>query len=102
MKPEDVPEELVEIACVACANWGRAEDGVPLLKSSQETCFADEFRERMRATLAAVIPLVQAAEREACAKVAEDLRHPDYTSETDDWLDGAAAAANAIRARNTP
>ena len=44
---------------------------------------------------------IAAAEREACAKVCEDLRHPHgYSAETVDWVDGADKCAEAIRARS--
>jgi hypothetical protein len=37
---------------------------------------------------------------ERCAKIAENLRHPDYSAESPDWCAGTAAAAAAIRALN--
>ena len=43
--------------------------------------------------------LVAAAEREACAKVCDDIRHKNYAAETDDWIAGTEACAEAIRAR---
>lgn len=42
--------------------------------------------------------LVAAAERERCAKVCEELRRPNYSGETGDWIDGTIACAHAIRA----
>ena len=35
---------------------------------------------------------------EEAAKVAEDLRHPNWSSETEDWVAGTVAVAAAIRA----
>lgn len=35
---------------------------------------------------------------EEAARVAADVRHPDWSAETDDWCAGTAAAAAAIRA----
>ena len=39
------------------------------------------------------------AEREACAKVCEELRHDNYSQETSEWISGTTYCANAIRAR---
>lgn len=44
-----------------------------------------------------IIERARAEERERCAKVAEELRHPDYSSETEDWISGTDHAAAAIR-----
>jgi hypothetical protein len=39
-------------------------------------------------------------EREACAKVCDELRHPHgYNAESQDWADGSNHCAEAIRAR---
>ena len=38
-----------------------------------------------------------AAMRDRCAEVAENLRHPHYSQETDEWLDGCEAVATTIR-----
>ena len=39
-------------------------------------------------------------EREACAKVCDELRHPyGYSAETQDWVDGTIQSADAIRSR---
>jgi hypothetical protein len=35
---------------------------------------------------------------EEAAKIADELRHPNYSSETDDWVRGTSDAARAIRA----
>lgn len=43
--------------------------------------------------------LVAEAEREACAKVCDDIRHYNLSQETDDWIEGTKDCANAIRAR---
>jgi hypothetical protein len=44
--------------------------------------------------------LVRADEREACAKVCEEIRHPHgYSAETQDWVDGGNHCVDAIRAR---
>jgi len=41
-----------------------------------------------------------AAEREACAKVCEELRHPfGWSAETEDWTGATDNCAAAIRAR---
>ena len=45
--------------------------------------------------------LIRADEREACAKVCDELRHPHgYNAESQDWADGSNHCAEAIRARN--
>jgi hypothetical protein len=49
--------------------------------------------------LSAVIAEAVAKEREACAKLCADLRNPDYSAESADWLLGTYACAAAIRAR---
>ena len=42
----------------------------------------------------------QDAEREACAKVCEELRHPfGWSAETEDWTGATDNCAAAIRAR---
>ena len=41
----------------------------------------------------------KAEEREACAKVCDDIRHYNLSQETDDWIEGTKDCANAIRAR---
>lgn len=52
----------------------------------------DQVRELMK--------LVAAKEREACAKVCDDIRHPwGYSAETSDWERGTEHCADAIRAR---
>jgi hypothetical protein len=38
-------------------------------------------------------------EREACAKVCDDIRHYNLSQETDDWIEGTKDCANAIRER---
>jgi hypothetical protein len=44
--------------------------------------------------------MAQAAEREACAKVCDEIRHPwGYSAETPEWCRGTEHCANAIRAR---
>ncbi len=44
--------------------------------------------------------LVAAAEREACAKLCEELRHPwGLSAETEDWVGATDHCAAAIRAR---
>ena len=43
---------------------------------------------------------IRADEREACAKICDDVRHPwGYSCETSDWIHGADTCAAAIRAR---
>ena len=45
--------------------------------------------------------LIAAKEREACAKVCDDIRHPwGYSAETSDWERGTEHCADAIRARS--
>ena len=44
--------------------------------------------------------LVAEKEREACAKVCDDIRHPwGLSAETADWSDATVDCADAIRAR---
>jgi hypothetical protein len=43
--------------------------------------------------------LVASAEREACARVCETLRHQDYVKETYEWISATNNCADAIRAR---
>jgi hypothetical protein len=84
MRPEDVPAEWVETTIVALSNWGRIADGVPIITSSAETCFAEEFCLRVRHALAAVIPLIQSAERDRAARVAEHfgaIKHGSLATE---------------------
>jgi hypothetical protein len=51
---------------------------------------------------ATAIREAEAAAYERAAKVAEELRHPDYSAESEDWSAGTEAAAAAIRALATP
>lgn len=39
-------------------------------------------------------------EREACEQVCYELRHENRAAETDDWIFGTYACANAIRSRS--
>jgi hypothetical protein len=44
--------------------------------------------------------LVAEAEREACAKVCDEIRHPwGFSAETPEWCRGTEHCAEAIRAR---
>ncbi len=46
--------------------------------------------------------LVAEHEREACAKVCEEARHPwGWSAETQDWVGATEHCATAIRARST-
>ena len=49
--------------------------------------------------LEAFAKLVAQHEREACAKVCDDIRHYNLSQETDDWIEGTKDCANAIRER---
>jgi hypothetical protein len=73
MKPEDVPEEWVTAVEDELQNWRWLPQKIAL-----------------RAAIASIAPLIAAAEREACAKVAKQPFHAD----------GREIAA-AIRARGT-
>lgn len=42
------------------------------------------------------------AEREACARVCETLRHQDYVKETYEWISATNNCADAIRERKQP
>jgi hypothetical protein len=48
-----------------------------------------------------LVELVRADEREMCAKVCDEIRHPrGYSAESQDWVDCSNHCAEAIRARN--
>jgi hypothetical protein len=80
MRPEDVPEEWV---------WAFEDARYPKDATAKQ---------RLRWQLAAVAPLIAAAEREACARVAQQT---GYELENLDERNGAFAAVAAIRARGT-
>jgi len=98
MKPEDVPQEWLDLARdVFCALTEKPARRLPL-----PGWFIAREREAMAHALAAVAPLSAAAEREACAKGAE----------THEWFVGgigtkapgsgeSRAIAAAIRARGS-
>ena len=57
-----------------------------------------QLRQRV-AELETQLSEVRKAERERCAKVCKELRHPDgYSGENVDWCDGTDHCAAAIRA----
>ena len=60
--------------------------------------YAPAWRRRMRAALTAALPMIRGRVVEECAKVAEELRHPNWSAENEDWCAGTLAAAAAIRA----
>ena len=103
MKPEDVPAKWVEAGGRAIAN-ARIIGGMANLPfAEQEQCYW-----QARYALAVVAPLIAAAEREACAKVAEDMAEAwakewrdslKASSHTEGQSDGADEVAAAIRAR---
>jgi hypothetical protein len=43
--------------------------------------------------------LVRQDEREACAKLCEELRNENYSGETEDWCEATIDCAKAIRGR---
>ena len=108
MKPENVPIEMVVVAAMAFAfveNEMTAEKFVATIRG-RYLCGC------MRHAIAAVAPLIAAAEREACAKVADaeysDVGGWDYAPGDDYGRDRATAhreaaieIAAAIRARGT-
>ena len=80
-------DEIIEMAINA---WKEAGEG-----------WVDKnwFEDRAKA-LKAFAKLVAAKEREECAKVCDDIRHPwGYSAETSDWERGTEHCADAIRAR---
>lgn len=87
MKAEDVPAEWVDA----------------VFNSARTAPIAYGAEIWWRHALAAVAPLIAAAERERCAVVAENLRNPNWSDETDDWTKGTYDVAAAIRAQgDTP
>jgi DNA-binding IclR family transcriptional regulator len=59
---------------------------------------AKRLMDDARTVAIAILPAIQAEERERCAKVAEECRHPNWSAENEDWCAGTEAAAAAIRA----
>ena len=81
MTPQD---EIIELAKQAGWQYAHGESGFEPLW---------EFAKLVDAK-------ATAKEREACAKVCDDIRHPwGYSSETSDWSRGTEHCADAIRAR---
>ena len=69
------------------------EAGVSIRAHYDETGSTPQELERFAA-------LVAAAEREACAKLCDDIRRMGgYSAETPDWERGTGHCADAIRAR---
>ena len=106
MKAENVPAEWVELAAAKAwnakytasySNWdchGIDESGPTISQRNQ-------LRDQMRAAIAAVAPLIAAAEREECARIATYgcLVPPDGGSPTENEVDMCNSIAAAIRAR---
>ena len=100
----DLPDAAVEAEVRA---MHRAEKGRGATEDfwSTECTGAHVYYDMARAALAAALPHLIAAEREACARVADDVaeRGPNPQIHGIDWLDGrhsgAQETAAAIRAR---
>jgi hypothetical protein len=74
----DLPERLVEAAAMALRQSSLDENGLsspPWEDADAE--YQDYWRKRARVALAAVIPMIEAREREACALVALNSPIPD-------------------------
>lgn len=101
MKPEDVPEEWVEIVVREIFAYDPRSPYSPeacrTLPMDREYVFASPAGLAACAALAAVIPLIEAREREGCAKVVEAfLARAQTVSIAERAAQGVAAA---IRAR---
>jgi DNA-binding IclR family transcriptional regulator len=59
----------------------------------------DDFTQDIEAIIREAEAAARAEEREACAKVCNEIRHPNYSAETSDWISGTVHCAEAIRAR---
>ena len=92
MKPEEVPDDLALAAALALIRVHNEQDcGI----NDVATQVASQAWEDARVALAAVIPLIQAQEREACAAVCEARYMGDNNREDIE----ARRCAAAIRAR---
>ena len=71
------------------------------IEMAQEAQISDTTIEFYKEELKALVALVRADEREACAKVCDDLPAPDVYSDTDKsmWDVTCVDCAEAIRAR---
>lgn len=102
MNPEDVPTELVELGMKAHTLFPR----LPRIPMPPFPTSDDARKLLIREIIAAVAPLIAKAERERCAKVAEDRHlgwifpHPDDAKPGEVCDDATACAdiAAAIRA----
>ena len=118
MRPEDVPQKWV--AAAAKAFWRHLiRDDPPVTDGgANPDVIPTRLPGELRAALAAVIPLIEARERDACAKVAEE-HHEAHKSKAaalccaapingvalfnyQSRYDEASKIAAAIRARGTP
>jgi hypothetical protein len=59
---------------------------------------ARDVNEASDVAIARMVARARAEALEEAAKCAEELRHPNYSAETDDWLAGTVFAAFAIQA----
>lgn len=99
------PEEIIQMA---------REAGMPFYWQSGEIAHLDQLKRFVALVADAEAKRIHnegmvtvghmreqiAAEREACAKACDDVRHPwGYSAETRDWERGTEQCADAIRAR---
>ena len=104
----EITDEMVEAGALAAKNLELSKDGSPAVASFLDAYDAEYWREDARAAIAAVAPLIAAAEREACARIAERRTSEGVASAAlalagSDYMRGmtdtSEAIAAAIRAR---
>jgi hypothetical protein len=102
----EITDEMVEIVTAVIR---RASD--PDMRCTETKCASADFcmcRNDAREALTAIAPLIAAAEREACARVADDYARETFSKTAPavihspaEWMaHGAEDVAEAIRARS--
>lgn len=95
-----MPEDKVQRGLAAEEEQDRARDVVRAIEFYLERCDKeDDYKEGIRIVRAAITAAVQ-AEREACAKICDDLQDEAADREYDDLEKQASGIAAAIRARS--
>lgn len=97
--PDDVLKAAREAAATDEENRAEAEKAAGNLaghswRSERARGYRNGKYDSEEKVTAACIAIM--AERQRCASLCIDLRHPNYSSETEDWIAGTEACAVAI------
>lgn len=96
-----ITDEMVDAALWAAANESLAWRGLPTKPADEGLLYPDMWRAQARAAISAVAPLIAAAEREACEKIADAAAASGRKFGREDIVFGANLVAAAIHARSS-